>query len=356
MTTMTIHAAPSEYILQKGALNSLQDKLKARGIKRALIVTGTKSWSAAQRFWPVMTDIEVAKYTYGGESSFSEIEKVVELLTTYDAIIGIGGGKVIDLAKAAADAVHKQVIIIPTIASNCAPWTPLSVLYDDTGAFIRYDVYPVATSLLLVDPELMLETPKDLFIAGIADTLAKWYEADIQLRHMDNKAVPLMISYEAAKQCKDILLLHSTAAIEAIDSKAINDSFIKVIETMFMYAGMVGGYGDYYGRTAGAHSIHNGLTALEESHQLLHGMKVGYGICVQLMLEDRQDEIKALEPFYKALGIPQTLSDMGLDYLTSQQILAVAKKATLPTESIHLMPIGDITAERVAQAMADLEA
>lgn len=355
MTTLTVHAAPSEYILQKDALQLLEEKLRARGIQRALIVTGTKSWAAIEAVWPDMPKFEICKYTYSGECSFSEIEKVVEASETFDAIIAVGGGKVIDLAKAAANEMHKQVIIIPTLASNCAPWTPLSVLYNDTGAFIRYDVYPVASSLLLVDPEILLHAPKDLFIAGIGDTIAKWYEADVQLRMIKEKTVPMMISYESAKQCKELLLTYSGDALEAVDRGEVNEAFVKVVETMFMYAGMVGGYGDYYGRTAGAHSIHNGLTALEASHELLHGVKVAYGICVQLMLEGRQGEISALKPFYEQLGLPQTLAYMGLAHITDEQIREVAEKSTIPGESIHLMPIGEITAHRVAQAMKALE-
>lgn len=355
MSTLTVHAAPSEYVLEQGALLLLEEKLLARGIRRALIVTGKKSWQAIESIWPKMTKVEVVKYTYNGECSFSEIEKVVQTSQTFDAIIGVGGGKVIDLAKAAANEVHKQVIVIPTIASNCAPWTPLSVLYDDTGAFIRYDMYPVASSLLLVEPEILLHAPRDLFVAGIGDTLAKWYEADVQLRLIEEKTVPMMISYESAKQCKDLLLQHSTAALEAVDRLQLNNAFIKVVETMFMYAGMVGGYGDHYGRTAGAHSIHNGLTALEAPHELLHGIKVAYGICVQLMLENRSDEIQSLQPFYEALDLPQTLAAMGLDELTEEQLIAVAEKATLSSESIHLMPIGEVTVERVVEAMKTLE-
>lgn len=354
MKTIHVHAAPSEYILAQGVLQTLEQHLIARGIARALIVTGKKSWQAAEKFWPTMTNVKTTIYTYHGECSFGEIDTVSQMMNEYDAIIGVGGGKVIDLAKAVANEVHKQVIAVPTLASNCAPWTPLSVLYDNTGAFVRYDVYPVATSLLLVEPALLLTAPRDLFVAGIGDTLAKWYEADVQLGKIDNKTVPMMISYEAARQCKNILLTQSARALEAVDTQTVNDSFIQVVETMFMYAGMVGGYGDHYGRTAGAHSIHNGLTALEASHKLLHGVKVAYGICVQLMLEDRPEEIEALRPFYETLDLPQSLAALKLE-ATDEELRAVAEKATLPTESIHLMPNGDMTAARVVAAMTALE-
>lgn len=355
MKTITVHAAPSEYILEKGILKKLETKLIERNIRKALIVTGIKSWEAVESYLPDFQEVKIEKFTYNGECSFSEIEKIVKQMDNFDAIIAIGGGKVIDLGKAAAAEIHKPVIVVPTVASNCAPWTPLSVLYDDTGAFIRYDVYPVASSLLIVEPQLLLEGPRDLFVAGIGDTIAKWYEADVQLKLIENKTVPMMISYESARKCKELLLKHSIKALEAVDTGIVNTEFIKVIEVMFMYAGMVGGYGDHYGRTAGAHSIHNGLTAIEASHQILHGVKVSYGICVQLMLEGRIDEIQQLRPFFEALQLPQSLKEMGLENVSDEQMLQVATKATESHESIHLMPIGAIDAERVANAMRELE-
>lgn len=353
MKTIHVHAAPSEYVLEEGVLQKLEQFLVPRGITRALIVTGTKSWNEAQAFWPMMSEVQTDVYTYGGECSFSEIEKVASMMDDYDAIIGVGGGKVIDLAKAVANDVHKQVIAIPTMASNCAPWTPLSVLYDDTGAFVRYDIYPVTTSLLLIDPALLLKTPRDYFIAGIGDTLAKWYEADVQLGKIEQKTVPMMISYEAARQCKELLLAHSEEALRAVETNTVNDAFIHVIETMFMYAGMVGGYGDHYGRTAAAHSIHNALTTLEASHAQLHGVKVAYGICVQLVLEGREEEIAALRPFYESLHLPQSLAALQIN-ATDEQLHEVAVKATIPAESIHVLE-GDMTSEVVEAAMRQLE-
>ncbi|WP_102692214.1 iron-containing alcohol dehydrogenase family protein [Rummeliibacillus pycnus] len=357
MKTIHVHAAPSEYFLQKGALELLESKLEERNFKKVLVVHGVKSWEVTKEYWPKMTEIQTEEYTYGGECSLSEIEKVSNLVMTnkFEAIIGVGGGKVLDLVKASGNHTNKPVVLIPTLASNCAPWTPLSVLYDDFGAFIRFDIYPVSTSLLLIEPEILVNAPIDLFIAGIGDTLAKWYEADVQLRTITNKTVPMMISYYAAQQCKEILLKSSKEAVLAVQNGKLNDDFIKVVETIIVYAGMVGGFGDHFGRTTGAHSIHNGLTVLEETHQALHGSKVAYGILIQLVLENRWDEIKQLLPFYQQLGLPLSLKELGIDAITNEMIHQVAKKATIPEETIHLMPIGSITSARVSSAIKELE-
>lgn len=356
MKSFSVHGAPSEYILSEGALENLQSKLIERGLKKVLIVHGVKSWEAAKPFWPVLNEIEFEEYVYGGECSLSEIDKVADLVekNSFDGVIGVGGGKVLDLVKATCHTTHRQAILVPTLASNCSPWAALSVLYDDTGAFIRYDVYPVSSSLVLIEPRILVNGPVNMLIAGIGDTLAKWYEADVQMASIENKPVPLQISYYAAKQCQELLLAHSKGAIEAAKSGVINDDFIKVVETIGAMAGLVGGFGDYYGRVAGAHSIHNGLTILEETHHALHGDKVAYGILVQLVLEEKWDEIDRLIPIYREWGLPISISEIGVQNLTQDMIIAVAQKAIIPEESIHVMPI-EITVEKVVAAITELE-
>lgn len=357
MKTIQVHGAPSEYVLQKGALELLESKLIERNHKKVLVVHGVKSWEAVRPYWPKLNQIQYEQYVYSGECSLTEIEKVSNIVLSheYEAIIGVGGGKVLDLVKAAGNHTHKPVVLIPTLASNCAPWTPLSVLYDDFGAYIRYDIYPVSPSLLVIEPEMLVKAPMDLFIAGIGDTLAKWYEADVQLRTIDEKTIPMMISYHAASQCKEVLVQSAEEAVNASRNGEVNKDFIKVVETIIVYGGMVGGFGDHFGRVTGAHAIHNGLTVLEETHHALHGSKVAYGILVQLVLEDRWDEIRSLIPFYQQLGLPISLRELGIEVVTDEMMSQVAEKATMPEESIHLMPIGVITSTRVKNAIQMLE-
>jgi len=357
MESFSVHGAPSEYILNEGILEQLESMLLERGFEKVLVVHGEKSWQAAKTFWPEFNKIKFKDYTYGGECSITEIEAVKDIVNgnSYDALIAVGGGKVLDLVKAASHLAHKSYVLVPTLASNCSPWTPLSVIYDESGAFIRYDIFPESASLVLIEPRILVNAPTNLLIAGIGDTLAKWYEADVQISIIDNKPVPLQISHYAARQCKDILLQHSEGAIKAAETGILNDDFIKVAETIIVLGGMVGGFGDHYGRIAGAHAIHNGLTILEETHHALHGEKVAYGILVQLVLEEKWEEIKPLIPFYKKLGLPISLTHLGIKEITETIINAIATKSVVPEESIHVMPIGPITSSRVSEAIANLE-
>lgn len=355
--TIRVHGAPADYILAQGVLQTLEDRLIERGIENVLIVHGEKSWQATKPYWTEFTHVQNEKHQYKGECSLSEIAIIAQKLSEsgFDAVIGVGGGKVLDLVKSAGRTAQVPAILIPTLASNCSPWTPVSVIYDDEGTFIRFDIYPEPASLVLIEPAILLQAPVEILIAGIGDTLAKWYEADVQMNSIKNKTVPLQISYYAAKQCKDVLLRYAEGAVAAVKSRTLNDDFIKITETIIMLGGMVGGYGDHYGRIAGAHSIHNGLTAVKDTHHELHGNKVAYGILVQLVLENKWAEIESLLPFYQKLGLPISIVDLGVKNVNQELIEAIGEKAAAHGESIHVMPIEEITGETISKAIADLE-
>ncbi len=73
METIFVHGAPSEYVLETGILNRLEDKLLERGFKKVLIVHGEKSWAAAKPYWPTLKQVEAIQYQYHGENSLSGV-------------------------------------------------------------------------------------------------------------------------------------------------------------------------------------------------------------------------------------------------------------------------------------------
>lgn len=77
---------------------------------------------------------------FNGECSKGEVDRLVALARDNgcDIIVGVGGGKILDTAKAVAYYLESPVIICPTIASTDAPCSALSVLYTDDGQFDKY--------------------------------------------------------------------------------------------------------------------------------------------------------------------------------------------------------------------------
>lgn len=351
---LIVRGAPQEYELKTKAWDSLQMHLNRRNIENVLILHGEASWKAVKTYFPELSITKTFHY-YGGQCTDAAAEEFASLCKekAFDGIIAVGGGKVADLGKFTAYKAQLPIIILPTLAATCAAYTPLSVVYNETGVMLRYDIFPKASDLVLINPAIILESPRPLMIAGIGDTLAKWYESRAIISQLSVKPVEVQVAEFAAKQCRQILLDKSEAALHAMEQGQINQAFIDVVEANILLAGMVGGFGDEYGRTAGAHSIHDALTVLPESHQQLHGNKVAYGILVQLMIEDNQTEIQQLLPFYHQLNLPTSLEAMNL-YLTEEDYQAVAERACTPGEMIHLMK-ETITPELVIQKMKALE-
>src|SRR5699024_10580944 len=125
------------------------------------------------------------------------------------------------------------------------------------------------------------------FIAGLADTIAKWYESDAILRQDHLQDIPfLKLAGFTATLSKNAILEHSTQAIQDMKNLKVTKEFKSLSEIIFGVAGLVGGLGDKYARNAAAHAMHDGLGKyIPESRNFLHGEKVAYGILYQLAIE-----------------------------------------------------------------------
>lgn len=356
MTKLEVRGAPSYYACHEGSLNDLENLLLLNSIHHCLVIHGEQSWRAAASYFPNMSNVKLTFVSYRGECSLIEVQRISTIVsgTNIDAIIGIGGGKVLDLAKAVANETNKEAILIPTLASTCAAWTPLSVFYTEEGEFTHYTIFPKSTLIVLIEPRIILHSPIKYVRAGIADTLAKWYEADVLVRDLQDLPLPVKIAHQSARLCQIVLLEHSQTALNAMEANTSSPAFLQVIETIIVAGGMVGGFGDRYGRIAAAHSVHNGLTVAQETHHLLHGEKVAYGILVQLVLEENLEEVASLLPFYKALELPILLRDLGLNRDDLEKLKAIAERTVASDESIHYLE-KDFTSDDLLTAILSLE-
>ena len=119
---------------------------------------------------------------------------------------------------------------------------------------------------------------------------------------------------------------------------------------------LLSGVGFESGGLAAAHAVHNGLTALPETHHFMHGEKVNFGTLTRLALEDRPtEEINDIIAFCMSVGLPTTLEELDLGKASKDQLLTVAEAATVPVETIHNMPFA-VTPEMVVAADAYMHA
>lgn len=256
-----------------------------------------------------------------------------------DGVIAIGGGKVLDSGKLLAHRLSLPCITVPTSAATCAGWTALANRYSPAGAFRGDVALARCPDLLVFDHRLVRQAPPRTLASGIADAMAKWYEASVSSGASEDTLVQQAV--QMARTLRDQLLLEGEEALKDPESAA----WIRVAEASALTAGVIGGLGGARCRTVAAHAVHNGLTQLPASHGHLHGEKVGFGILVQLRLEEQisgsqlaAQARRQLLPFFRALGLPISLADLGLAQVSLAELEQVCAFACRPGSDLHHLP------------------
>ena len=256
-----------------------------------------------------------------------------------DAVIAAGGGKVLDAGKLLAYRLSIPCITVPLSASTCAGWTALSNIYSPEGAFESDVALNRCPDLLVFDHALVRQAPSRTLASGVADALAKWYEASVSSADSGDGLVQQAV--QMARVLRDQLLIDSPTALQDCNSAA----WVRTAEACALTAGVMGGLGGARCRTVAAHAVHNGLTQLPSCHNALHGEKVGFGILVQLRLEERiggnrlaAQAHRQLLPLLRQLGLPVCLEDLGLAQATLSQLQQVCSFACREGSDLHHLP------------------
>lgn len=347
--------SPSKYIQGAGEINNLQKYFTNLGEKGAYAIVDPFIMSNYQTdivkgFKENNTNIVLEKFN--GECSKNEIDRIIKNIEDQglDVIVGIGGGKTIDTAKAVSYYTSLPVIIVPTIASTDAPCSALSVLYTDDGIFDRYLMLKSNPNLVLVDTNIVAKAPARLLVAGIGDALATYFEARA-CKQSGAKSMAggncSLAALAIAELCLNTLLEDGLKAKLSVDNNVNSKAVENIIEANTYLSGI----GFESGGLAAAHAIHNGMTALEECHQMYHGEKVAFGTIVQLVLENADlEEIMEIVEFCKSVGLPTNLKDLGVDNTKLDRIMMFAEASCAKDETIHNMPF-EVSKEDVYSAI-----
>ena len=334
--------SPSRYVQGRGELAHLYEHCEKYGKDLFVLVSASGKKRVEGKIAQSVegTDAKVVYETFNGECSQKEIDRVVEAFKASgcSVVVGIGGGKIHDTAKAAAYYAGAPVVIVPTIASTDAPCSALSVIYTDEGVFERYLFLPANPTVVLVDTDIVAAAPARLLVSGMGDALATYFEARACQASGASNCVGGKVTLAAmslARLCYETLLADGLKAKLAVERHVCTKAVENVIEANTYLSGV----GFESGGLAGAHAIHNGLTAIPETHSLYHGEKVAFGTLVQLVLENAPlEELEEVLEFCTEVGLPTTLADLGVENPTQEQLMEVAKLACADADTLHNMP------------------
>ena len=355
-SSVSVHSiAPAQVIRGSGAWNQSQASI-SRLSKNPLLLGRSQSTEALRS--KLCRDLnanglKVYQQNLEHDCCELDLQRIEKDFTRQgcDGVITAGGGKVLDAGKLLADRLDVACITVPLSAATCAGWTALSNLYSPDGAFERDQGLKRCPDLLVFDHQLLLKAPVRTLASGIADALAKWYEASVSSGSSHDGVIQQAV--QMARVLRDQLLIDSLDAIREPGGEA----WKRVVDACGLTAGVIGGLGGARCRTVAAHAVHNGLTQLEACHAVLHGEKVGFGILVQLRLEERlggnrlaAQAHRQLLPSLRELGLPVCLDDLGLGHASLNQLQQVCQFACRDGSDLHHLPF-EVTPGALMEAL-----
>lgn len=161
------------------------------------------------------------------------------------------------------------------------------------------------------------------------------------------------LGLQTAQTIRDLLIHQGEKALDAVSHNQLTDDFQDVVDAILAGGGMVGGLGERFTRIAAAHAVHNGLTALPQTARYLHGIKVAYGLLIQLALLQKEQELNRLIPVFRRLQLPVSLSELDVSWQDKTALSALIRRTLQEGESIWYLP--DVSAEKLEQAIKHVE-
>ncbi len=345
---------PSRYVQEKDVLLKMKDHVEMLGDSLYIVASRSGMRSTRAKIEESFKDSEIKLIfeEFNGESTWKEIDRIRDLVkkNKSNLIVGVGGGKTIDTAKAVAHFEKLPIVVVPTVVATDAPCTALSVVYTDEGEFSDYLFYPVNPDVVIVDTDVVAKAPVRFLVSGMGDALATYFEA----RACRQTLSPTLAfgghteaGFALSKLCYETLLEYGAQAKLAVENQVVTEALEKVVEANTYLSGV----GAENGGLAAAHSIYNGLTIVKECDHKSHGELVAFGTLVQLVMEGaKTEEIKEVLGFCRQVGLPTSLEEIGLSKDNSEEIKKAAELACQEGESIHNM-LGGVSPEKVYNAI-----
>ncbi|WP_299949450.1 glycerol dehydrogenase [uncultured Ruegeria sp.] len=246
-----------------------------------------------------------------------------------DVVLGLGGGKAIDAAKAAAAHEGVPIVVVPTVASNDAPTSRLIVINDHDARPVKIEFLKLNPMAIFVDTDVIVKAPPRFFAAGIGDAISKSLEA-----HQCNRSngqnffgtPPTTTALMMSDQCYEVILRNAVVAYQSVCDRQVSAEVEELLEATVLLSGI----GFESGGLSLAHALLRGITAVPTISKMLHGEMVAFGALIQMVVEDRSPtEIEQLLYVLIQVQLPVTFEQLGSDGTLSNEDIGRIVDATL---------------------------
>lgn len=257
--------------VRRGAINDLRDLLADQRIStsgRVAVAVGPRSGAAlAAAIQPFLRQADF--YTVRGGSVDAALQLASEAKGgSYDAIVGIGGGRVLDVTKFTAARLGLPMVAVATNLAHDGIGSPVSILDNDAGRGSYGVPAPIA---VVVDLDAVRRAPERSIRAGIGEVVSNlsaisdWELArDLHGEPVDGLAVTF------ARTAAEAVVHHPGGIAD--------DDFLRVLAEGLVLSGLAMVVaGSSRPCSGGCHEISHALDLLYPDRVGYHGEQVGLG-------------------------------------------------------------------------------
>lgn len=264
-------------------------------------------------------------------------------------ILGVGGGKCLDLAKCIATFGGMDLICVPTSVATCVASSSVCIMYHNDGSPDGSVAMHKEVDVVIADTDVIATAPKRTLAAGIFDSLAKLPEV-VHNTRIDTYHDCSLEKYICTVNSKAIYDFLMGEGRNVYDNGLASGRFTDVILTNLLHTSVVSGFSCGVNQLALAHGLYDCIrrSFTQEAAHMLHGEIVAVGILMQLhfnkMEESYVEEVRAL---MSHMQLPTTLTQLGVE--PSEANLQVLVEYLIP--STGLIPADET---RLRQALAQI--
>jgi glycerol-1-phosphate dehydrogenase [NAD(P)+] len=245
-------------------------------------------------------EVETCVVDTNSESATARVTEAIDAFEP-DFVLGVGGGRVVDVAKLAATRRGAQIVTIPTQLASDAVCSPVAIIRDDDGR--QQSVGAQMPVAIVVDMAVVGSAPTQAWLAGLGDLVSNLSAVNDWRR-----------AHRATGEEFDdfACLTAEAAALSVIEDGAdiADDEYQqKLIRGLILSGLAMEMAGSSRPASGSEHLISHALDRILDKPRP-HGLQVAVGAIAAGVI--REEDNGRMLAFYRAVGLPVVPADLGI--------------------------------------------
>ncbi|MEV1019633.1 iron-containing alcohol dehydrogenase family protein [Streptomyces sp. NPDC050264] len=333
--------------IRPGALNDLAGVLADQRIssstgRLAIAISGGSGAALRARLESSLPRADWFEVGGGTLDDAIQLADDIKKAGRYDAIVGLGGGKIIDCGKFAAARVGLPLVAVATNLSHDGLCSPVATLDNDAGRGSYGVPNPIA---VVIDLDVIREAPVRFVRSGIGDALSNISAvADWELAARERGEDIDGLAAAMARQAGEAVLRHPGGVGD--------DAFLQVLAEGLVLTGIAMSVsGDSRPASGACHEINHGFDLLYPKRAASHGEQCGLGAAFAMHLRGARDESRFMVDVLRRHGLPVTPEEIGFTVDEFVKVVEFAPQ-TRPGRYTILEHLA-LTTDQIRDAYAD---